>query len=57
VGPGSISSATGADFGVCDDTLYRSILKARFLSRRYIVLDLLDACGLLKQTAMAPLSK
>lgn len=44
---------TGADIGVDDDYLYRSILKARFLRSRYTVLDLLDDCGLLEQAAQA----
>ncbi len=48
---------TGADIGVSDDYLYRSILKARFLRSRYTVLDLLDDCGLLEQAAMAALTK
>lgn len=44
---------TGADIGVDDDYLYRSILKARFLRSRYTVLDLLDDCGLMEQAARA----
>ena len=47
---------TGADIGVSDDYLYRSILKARFLRSRYTVLDLLDDCGLLEQAAVAAVS-
>ena len=44
---------TGAEIGVDDDYLHRSILKARFLRSRYTVLDLLDDCGLLEQAALA----
>lgn len=46
-----------ADIGVDDRTLYRTILKARFLRSRYTVLDLLDECGLLDQAALVALAK
>jgi glycerol-1-phosphate dehydrogenase [NAD(P)+] len=45
----------GADIGVSEDYLYRSILKARFLRSRYTVLDLLDDAGLLERAALAAL--
>lgn len=48
---------TGADIGVDDDYLHRSILKARFLRSRYTVLDLLDDCGLLEQAARAAIAQ
>ncbi len=50
------SPVLARDIGVDDATLYRSILKARFLRSRYTVLDLLDDCGLLEQAAAAALA-
>jgi len=45
--------SSGAEIGVDEGYLYRSIMKARFLRSRYTVLDLLDECGLLHKAALA----
>ncbi len=45
--------SSGAEIGVDEGYLYRSIMKARFLRSRYTVLDLLDECGLLHRAALA----
>jgi glycerol-1-phosphate dehydrogenase [NAD(P)+] len=47
----------GADIGIDDAYLLGSLLKSRFLRSRYMLLDLLDECGLLDQAVQAALCK